>query len=67
MANMKVTPKKDAKGNITGVTLDIDFGVPRRSASGKTLVDFSTRGNKPLDLGNETDYYAGINIYHYPE
>ncbi len=64
--SMTVKPKKNAKGEVIGVVLDIDFGAPRPSSSGKTLIDFSTRGNVSLDLGNGVGYKAGINIYHYP-
>lgn len=63
---MTVKPKKDSKGKVVGVVLDIDFSKAVPSSSGKTLVDFSTRGNVSLDLGDGVGYKAGINIYHYP-
>ncbi len=65
--SMKVKPKKDSKGKTIGVVLDIDFGVPRLSNSQKTLIDFSSRGNVSLDLGDGVPRKAGINIYHYPD
>ena len=39
--------------------IDVPLEQGRLSASGKTLVDFSTRGNVPLNDG----YYLGLNLY----
>jgi len=48
----------DVQGSKLVVTIDLDAaGIP--SASGKTLVIASTRGNAPIAPG----VFAGINVY----
>ena len=70
--SMIATPKHDKAGNVVGVILDIDFATKAKpSGSGKTLIDFSTRGNKALDLEGlkgkpVKEVICGINMYHYP-
>ena len=39
--------------------VDVALNVGHRSASGKTVVFFSTHGNKPI----ADDYVVGINLY----
>ena len=64
--SMTHKPIKDKAGKVTGVVLSIVFDPkPKPSASGKTLIDFSTRGNKSLDVDG-TAVTVGLNIYHYP-
>ncbi len=54
--------KYDEKAKQLTLTLHVDLKAGTRSASGKSVVLYSTRGNKPLDcLGAGT--YVGINIY----
>lgn len=56
MQNVELTQK----GNILTITVDLskDFG---RSATGKTTVIASTRGNVPAP--NNADIKIGLNIY----
>ena len=51
------------KGEKLLITIDLSKK-GKKSASGKTIVLASTRGNKPID---GTDVIMGLNIYKYPE
>ena len=57
--------KAEIKNNELIVTIPIN-DPPKPSASGKTLVLASTRGNKPVNIGKQT-VYIGLNAYVYPE
>lgn len=52
----------DAKSKLLTLTVPVDPAQGVRSASGKTMVLFSTRGNKPLPHVGE-NVYIGLNIY----
>jgi len=67
LVNMSMTHEAIVKsGKVVGVTLVIMFAAkPKPSASGKTLIDFSTRGNQVIDVGGRL-ITAGINMYHKP-
>ena len=41
--------------------MDVELTTPTPSASGKTIVYFSTRGNQKLNDG----YVIGVNLYKY--
>lgn len=59
-----MSPKIMVKG--TKVTIEFDAAdAAQPSASGKTLVIASTRGNKPVQVGNE-EIFIGLNAYKYP-
>ncbi len=51
------------KGEKLLITIDLSKK-GKKSASGKTIVLASTRGNKPID---GTDVIMGLNLYKYPE
>jgi hypothetical protein len=58
---------KDENDKVIGVIMRIHFAeIPRRSkdGTGPNLMDFSSHGNKVLDLGNGIIYKMGLNIYH---
>ena len=59
MQNIKCT----VKGEKLLITIDLSKK-GKKSASGKTIVLASTRGNKPID---GTDVIMGLNIYKYPD
>ena len=66
--NMSMThkPIKDKAGKVIGVALNVLFDPdPLPSASGKTLIDFSTRGNRKIDVDG-TEVTVGLNVYHRP-
>ena len=59
MQNIKCT----VKSNKLLITIDLSKK-GKASASGKTMVVASTRGNKLID---GTDFHLGLNLYTYPE
>ena len=59
MQNIKCT----VKSNKLLITIDLSKK-GKASASGKTVVIASTRGNKVID---GTDFTLGLNLYKYPE
>lgn len=54
--------KTEVKGNILTIKVKLDAKT-KPSASGKTLIIASSKGNK--DIGNGVT--MGLNIYKYPE
>ena len=54
--------KCEVKGNILTIKVKLDAKT-KKSASGKTLIIASSKGNK--DIGN--GIVMGLNIYKYPE
>ena len=54
--------KTEVKGNILTIKIKLDAKT-KPSASGKTLIIASTKGNK--DIGNGIS--LGVNCYKYPE
>ena len=59
MQNIKCT----VKGNKLLITINLEAKT-KKSASGKTLIVASSRGNKPIE---GTDMIMGLNIYKYPD
>ena len=59
MQNIKCT----VKSNKLLITIDL-AKKGKKSASGKTMVIASTRGNKVIE---GTDFTLGLNLYTYPE
>jgi hypothetical protein len=58
---------KDENDKVIGVVMRIFFAEePKRSkgGTGPNLMDFTTHGNKVLDLGNDITYKLGMNLYH---
>ena len=55
--------KTAVKGDKLLITIDLSKK-GKKSASGKTIVIASTRGNKPID---GTDVTMGLNLYKYPD
>ncbi len=54
-------PKIEVSGKIMTITVDLDVqGV--RSASGKSIVLCSTRGNQAVAVNGST-VYVGLNVY----
>lgn len=56
-----IEAKIDKKAKTITVTLPLEKP-GTRSASGKTEIVASTRGNQPIAVDNETIYF-GVNIY----
>lgn len=62
-----VDPKHDDDGNVIGCVIDLTFAEnPNRSkgGTGPNFVDFTTGGNKLIDLEDGIAYKLGINLYH---
>ena len=65
--NVTIQPGKDGKPDQLVIRLSINKeGTP--SATGKTIVHASSRGNKPTGMDvNGHDLIVGVNAYSYPE
>ena len=60
MLNITQKISKDGKKLVLEIDLTQDFGL---SASGKTVMIASTKGNKPI---GDTGAILGLNLYKYP-